>query len=477
MSTTSSEVTDSVLRSGAALSQLGLSTEDILSVSASLNELSESSQRSGTRLRRVAQEMMNPKNVEDLADALGMSVDEFKAMRDDSPINLIQRMAGAFAEGGETADNLRSTLSTASRQAIAGLAQNLDGLESALETSNQQFENATSLSEEFATANSTFNAQLQRTQNRIRNLAIDTGENLIPYLSDLLDYVNQGIGRFGELNDRTGGTAGVVGILATAAAGLVGLITVLASVVSGPLLAAMGAAAAVVAGVAAAWESNFLGIQDHVADAVTRVEAILDRLGPAFEASRGILNNFRAAWDLVGDDVVTILSAMVDGALGLLTTLLDGLVTTVTIIAQLLNGDLQGAIETLAGFWKRTFNGLLEFVNEWGDDLIASVLRIVAGVIEGAGSNLESFFSGIPGLNINSGSLTPDRLVAGIREQAARVEREGARSVARGDREPLSIDVRVEGDTEVVREVSAEPYRRETERDADAVDRGSYRGL
>jgi len=37
--------------------------------------------------------------------------------------------------------------------------------------------------------------------------------------------------------------------------------------------------------------------------------------------------------------------------------------------------------------------------------------------------------------------------------------------------------VRVEGDTEVVREVSAETYRRETERDADAVDRGSYRGL
>ena len=474
--TTSSELVDSILRSGAAMSQLGLSAEEMLGLSATLNEVSESSERAGTRLRRVAQEMMNPSNVEDLAAAMGMSAEEFKAMREDAPLQLIRQMAQAFADGGEQADQLRSTLSTASRQAIAGLAQNLEGLDSALETSNEQFENATSLSEEFQTANSTFNAQLTRTQNKLRNVAIETGETLLPHLSKLLDHVNRGIDAFAKMNSRTDGTAGAIGILATAAAGVVGLIAVLASVVSGPLLLAMGAAAAAVAGFAAAWESDFAGIQGHTQDAITRVEAILERLGPAIDASRGILNNLRVAWDMVGDDIITILSALIDGALGLLTTLLDSVITFVTVVTQLLNGDLQGAIETLVSFWERTFNGLLEFVGEWGDALIASVLRIVAGVIEGAGSNLESFLSGISGLTIDAGNLTPDRLVGGLREQAARVEREGARSMMRGNREPLQIRVNVEGDTDVVREVSTEEIERWSREEVDAIGRGRYRG-
>lgn len=475
--TTSSELVDSILRSGAALSQLGLSAEEMLGLSATLNEVSESSERAGTRLRRVAQELMNPSNVADLAEAMGMSVEEFKQMRSEAPLDLIQQMAEAFAEGGETADALRSTLSTASRQAIAGLAQNLDGLDSALETSNQQFENATSLSEEFQTANSTFNAQLTRTQNKLRNVAIETGETLLPHLSKLLDHVNRGIDAFAKMNSRTDGTAGAIGILATAAAGVVGLIAVLASVVSGPLLLAMGAAAAAVGTLAAGWESNFLGIQEHTRDAITRVEAILGRLGPAIEASEGLLANFRAAWDLIGDDVITILSALVDGSLGLLTTLLDGAVSFITAFTQILNGDFAGALATFAGFWERTLNGILEFVSEWGDTLIASVLRIIAGVIEGAGTNLENFLSG---LGVGGADLTPDRLVTGIREQAARVEREGARSVMRGGRPELRLNLTGELEFndrgELVAKIDEE-IRKEGREEALRVERGTYRGV
>jgi ABC-type transporter Mla subunit MlaD len=53
--TSSSEITDSMLRSSAALSQLGLNQTQIAAMSASLNEVSASSRRAGTRLRRVAQ--------------------------------------------------------------------------------------------------------------------------------------------------------------------------------------------------------------------------------------------------------------------------------------------------------------------------------------------------------------------------------------------------------------------------------------
>jgi len=473
MATTSSEITDSILRSGAAMSQLGLSAEEILGLSATLNEVSESSERAGTRLRRVAQELMNPSNVADLAEAMGMTAEEFTAMRDEAPLDLIRQMVMAFQSGGDEADALRQTLSTASRQAIAGLAQNTEGLTAALETSNNQFENATSLTEEFEAANSTFNAELTRTENKLRNIAITTGETLLPHLSRLLGRVNEGIDAFDQMNSRTDGMAGTLGILGTAVAGVIGVLAGIATIASGPVALAIGGLMALGAALAAAWESNFLGIQEHVEDAITRTRAIIKRLGPAIEASEGILENFRAAWRLIGDDVVTILSAMVDGALGLLTTLLDAVVTFVTVFAQIINGDFGLALETLASFWERTLNGVLEFVTEWGDQLIASVLRIIAGVIEGAGTNLENFLSGLGAGGVD---LTPDQLVTGIREQAARVEREGARSIMRGDREPLAIRVNVEGDTDVVREVSAEEIERRSREENLRIETGGYRG-
>lgn len=474
MATTSSEITDSILRSGAAMSQLGLSAEDILGLSATLNEVSESSERAGTRLRRVAQEMLNPKKAENLAGALGMTAEEFRTMRDESPLQLIQQMAESFAEGGETADALRETLSTASRQAIAGLAQNLEGLDSALQTSNQQFEEGTSLSEEFQAANSTFNAELQRTRNRLQNVAIQTGEVLLPYLSDLLSEVNRGLTAFSKLNDETDGMAGTVAILGTAIAGIALVIGGLVSLLGGPVVLAIGAALAQVAALAAAWQTNFANIRGHTADAITRVEAILGRLGPAIEAAEGILNNLRVAWELVGDDVMTILSALLDGALGILTTLLDGFVSFVTALLQIINGDFSGAMDTLAGFFERTFTGILEFIGEWGDQLYAAMLRITAAAIEGAGTNLENFLSGL-GVNVD---LVSDELVSGIRETAARVEQQGAVSAAQQRAQEIKVAVGVDDErfdayVDGRSQQNIDQYDDDT---ASAVRRGSYRG-
>lgn len=186
MATSSSEIVDSMLRGSAALSQFGLNQTQIAGMSAALNEVSESSQRAGTRLKRVAQELMNPKNVADVSDALGMTTEEFGAMRDEEPQELILQMAEAFAEGGDTADALRETLSTASRQAIAGLAQNLDGLRRALDTSKRSFEDGTSVQEEFDAATQTFNSQLKILKNNIHDVAIGLGNELLPVLTPLI---------------------------------------------------------------------------------------------------------------------------------------------------------------------------------------------------------------------------------------------------------------------------------------------------
>jgi len=54
---------------------------------------------------------------EDFASALGMSTEEFEAMRDENPDELMRQMAQAFAEGGDRAD------ASATNKDSAGLAE------------------------------------------------------------------------------------------------------------------------------------------------------------------------------------------------------------------------------------------------------------------------------------------------------------------------------------------------------------------
>jgi TP901 family phage tail tape measure protein len=250
MATSSSEIVDSMLRSSAALSQLGVQAEDQLSLSAALNEVSESAARAGTRLKRVAQELQDPRKVEDFANALGVSASEFERMRQESPAELIKTLARTLGEGGDAADVLKENLSSVSRQALGALAQNLESVETAQGRVNSEFEETSSLSEEFQTATDTFNSELELTKNALRNIAIGTGERTLPALTDLLETVGGGIQAFGKLNEKTDGLAGSLG-LATAAIGGTGI--ALGAFVSGPV----GLAAAGIAALAAVAVSDF----------------------------------------------------------------------------------------------------------------------------------------------------------------------------------------------------------------------------
>lgn len=196
--TSSSEIVDSMLRSSAALSQIGLEQTEIAGLSAALNEVSSSSRRAGSRMRRLAQEMMDPGKVGDLASAFGKTKDQFRAMVKRDPTGTIIKMAEAMKKGGKRANLLRSTLSTTSRQAVAGLSQNLEGVSQALDTSATAFEENTSLQSEFEAATDTFNAQLQLLENRLRNAAITVGSALLPALTNLLKRIQPLIDRFSE---------------------------------------------------------------------------------------------------------------------------------------------------------------------------------------------------------------------------------------------------------------------------------------
>ena len=418
MATSSSEIVDSALRSSGTLSQMGASSEDIFSLNAAMNEASESAERAGTRLRRMAQEIQDPKKVKDLAGALGVNVEQFEQIRSENPTELFRRMAQTMGEGGDASDDLRSSLSTTSQQALTALSQNMEGLASAQETANQQMKDGTSLQEEYDAASSTFNSQLQVTKNRLRNVAIQIGENVLPVASEFLEHVNSAISAFSEWNNKSDGMVGTIGLVATALGGfavaaasavsalggmsaILGAVGGALTVLTGPI----GIAIAAIALLAGAWKVNLFGIRDITDDVLGEVQEFWDAHGDSivsevkrtFDAilgyvetvvnflwknvTRPVLSKIQALWDNWGDEIMTIVDAMVGFVEMAVTNLMDGLLTVIRVGMALIRGDWEKAWNLIAGYLKRTWNRVTSFLK--GDALAgikAAISIIIAGI-------------------------------------------------------------------------------------------------
>lgn len=227
--TSSSEIVQNSLRSASSLRNLGLSQQEILGLAASLNEVSESSERAGTRLRRVGQVLLDPKKAEDIAGALGMTASEFKRMRDQSPVETIQLLAESLNSGGDEAEALRRELEANTQKALSALGQNLEGVNSNLRTSRTEYEKGTSSAEEFATATDTLSSKLQITRNRLRNIAITTGSNTVPAATRLTEKVNSALATFSAFNKELDETPATLILVSGAAVGTVTVLGVLAS--------------------------------------------------------------------------------------------------------------------------------------------------------------------------------------------------------------------------------------------------------
>ena len=414
MATSSSEIVDSALRSSGTLSQMGASSEDIFSLNAAMNEASESAERAGTRLRRMAQEIQDPKKVKDLAGALGVNVEQFEQMRSENPTELFRRMAQTMDEGGDASDDLRSSLSTTSQQALTALSQNMEGLASAQETANQQMKDGTSLQEEYDAASSTFNSQLQVTKNRLRNVAIQIGENVLPVASEFLRHVNSAISAFSEWNNKSDGMVGTIGLVATALGGfavaaasavsalggmsaILGAVGGALTVLTGPI----GIAIAAIALLAGAWKVNLFGIRDVTRRVVGRLQKIIGVF----------LDNVSAWWNSHGDEIV----AAVTKAYKTIQTAIRRFLNFIwkNLLKPILNSIMQlwdrhgsalvsevkrtfdailGYVETVVNFlWKNVTRPVLSKIqalwDNWGDEIM-TIVDAMVGFVEMAVTNL-----------------------------------------------------------------------------------------
>lgn len=278
--TSSSEIVDNMMRSAGAMSQFGLSQKEIAGFAASLNAVSESSERAGTRIRRVVQELSNPKKIGDTARAMGMTKDQFEQMKKNDPSGVLIKLAKTMKKGGTGAKKLNQTLSTTSRQALSALGQNIDGVNRSLGMARKEFKRNTSLQKEFEKSTKTFNAQAKLMLNRLRNVGLTIGNKVLPHLTKLVQWISKGIAKFQKLNKRFDNVLGVaillgpiVGFLATSFISLMSAISIPALTAAAASLAAIAGpaviATAAIAGLFFAWKNNLFGIRQKTKQAVS----------------------------------------------------------------------------------------------------------------------------------------------------------------------------------------------------------------
>lgn len=328
--TSSSEIVEASLRSSAALSQLGLSQTQIFGLTASLNAVSASARRAGTRLRRVGQQLMNPKKVEDFAEALGMDVAEFKAMREEAPIDIILTMAKSLKEGNKTGEKLRGTLNSVSRQALAGLGQNFDSVQEALGMSNKAFEEATSLQREYNIQSNTTIARLKTLRNNLYDVGITIGNVMLPAVKQAINSLINAAGVVGDFISANkdlvkvwGAAAGGFLTLAAGAFTLQGALWVLSSVIGAvtlPLTALIGAVtglSAIIGGIGSAFAAIASPITIAIG-AITAVTVALLKFTRAGDlVSSAVSSIFGDLADIVEDTFGAMRNAIVGGDLKL----------------------------------------------------------------------------------------------------------------------------------------------------------------
>lgn len=397
--TSAQEIVDSMMRSAGAMSQFGLTQTEIAGFSAALNEVSESSERAGTRLRRLTQEIMNPKKTQDLANALGYSVEAFKDIKNNNPTDLLKQMASAMKGGGRSAKILNKNLSTTSRQALAGLGQNLDGLNESLQMSRKEFKKNTSLQKEFDAAIQTLDKQLKLLLNSFRNVAISMGNVFLPAVTQAVKGIRGLVEGFTNLNKATNGVLAPALTLSTFIVGITAAITTFSGVLGTALtvIGAVGASLVTLAGPIAgltlaimglykAWKTNFAGIRSVV---VAVFDIVADRFNIIFnkikEVSSLIVNDllgaFRTGTGGIEKQIAGLVSTIKTVFLqwfinDFVVPIMDGLrkveklwiqhrsavISAIKGFVSQLKGAFSGAISFVVGLWRR-----------FGDDIIGII--------------------------------------------------------------------------------------------------------
>ena len=168
----------------------GMSIQEVLGLAATLDELGQTSEVSGTAIVQVIGKMF--KDTAAYANIAGMSIEDFTTLlntdANEAFIKLLEGARGSGTGFGEMAKNLQGLgLDGARSTAVLGvLADNIDKLREKQAFSNSEFEKGTSIITEFNTKNQSAQAQLEKAKKAFTAMQVELGERLSPAYTSVI---------------------------------------------------------------------------------------------------------------------------------------------------------------------------------------------------------------------------------------------------------------------------------------------------
>ena len=199
-SSTEGEIASMSLRIARSAHQVGLQSDEILGFAASLSNVGIRAEMGGSAISRVmlamqAATQVGGKELEHFADVANMTSSEFKDSFDRDVTGTITEFVKGLDKSKEAVSLQLEGLGTAAhtslneirvRDTLLGLADNTDEFTRSMQTANHEWEQNNALTREFQKRNNTFQMQLELLKNKIVNVGIGIGEELLPQLTKIV---------------------------------------------------------------------------------------------------------------------------------------------------------------------------------------------------------------------------------------------------------------------------------------------------
>jgi len=395
----SDEISSALRRVAPAANQMGVSMQEASGMVSTLISKGVPARRAGTKLRRVFQMMAT--DADKMAEVVGVSTEEMKTRVQEDAVGALQDFIKAAEESGNSAQVISDTFGAIGASAVSNLTD-LEQMNSNIETANDAFKESSSLQSEYQNAIEKTSSKVQNLKDRLSNIAIEVGGNVAPILNNTLIPAIDGILKgFQNLDSQTKKIISVVGALGSvglllgggllfvAGAAIPAMMTGLSALgtLVGAISLPMIAAAAAVGALGYAVATNFMGIRDHITNAMNAVWKI------AKPILNGLMSLFKSLTAFMLEGIsrqVKFLGKLTQAFSKVFGFVAPGIknlgATLITTFFTIMN-----AVQFVADNWHKAWDTMGEIVSGAIDFIVGGVEDLVNTVIDGVNKIISSY--------------------------------------------------------------------------------------
>lgn len=420
--TTEADIMAMAMRLAGAGSQVGMTEDQILGLSAALSSVGIEAEAGGSAMSKVMIKIASAveqggDSLEDLASVTGMSIDAFSRLFKADPAKALQ----GFIQGlGDTERNGKSTIvmldelglkEVRVRDTLLRATNASDLFNKTLDIGSQAWEDNTALAHEASEKYKTMQSRLIMLKNRVFALAKDFGELLLPSIEKLVDKGEAVLEWLSNLDD--GAKENIINFAKYAAA--IGPVIFVLGKVSrtigkvflkfGDLAGAIKKSGGLLKFLTMPW-MKFIVIAGLVAAAVFLIIKNWDKIkAKAEEVFPGIDQTFANMWESIKtifSAIAGFLGAFVEGAKVKMLAFFEAIQPVINFLAPMVKGVidnvlslLDGLLEFLAGVftgnWEQIWHGLVKSVSS----IFGGVVEVVKPIINLLIGMINKFISGL----------------------------------------------------------------------------------